>query len=85
MSYPRTRRGLLDEDNQGVVNILNAMVTASTVMMAELRRLEVLLRVFAVRIDARWIQFAVNRFVDSPSRTWDACDARAPDVFLQSI
>jgi hypothetical protein len=59
---------LLHEDNQAVVSILNAMVSASRPMMAELRRLEVMLRALGVRIEARWRPSEVNRYADALSR-----------------
>ena len=46
-----TRRILFHEDNQAVVQILNAMVSASRPMMAELRRLEVMLPALGVRME----------------------------------
>lgn len=54
-------------------------------MMAELRKLQVLLHVLGVRIEARWIPSAANRFADSLSRTWDPGDARATEALLTSI
>lgn len=60
VSEPRIRRILLHEDNQPVVHVMNTMVSASRPMMAELRRLEVLLRALGVRLEARWIPSAVN-------------------------
>ena len=65
VSSPRVRKVLLHEDNQAVVYILNAMVSASREMIVELRRLEVLLRALNVKLDARWIPSAVNRFADA--------------------
>jgi hypothetical protein len=50
------RQLLLHEDNQAVVSILNAMVSASPQMMKELRQLETMMRMFGVRIEARWIR-----------------------------
>jgi hypothetical protein len=38
VAQAETKRILLHEDNQAVVHILNAMVSASRPMMAELRR-----------------------------------------------
>jgi hypothetical protein len=43
----------LHEYNQAVVHILNAMVSYSRPMTAELRRLEVTLRALGVRMEAR--------------------------------
>jgi len=85
VSDRQVRRILLHEDNQAVVDALKAMVSASKPMMIELRRLEVLLRVLGIRIEARWIPSAVNRFVDSLSRTWDPGDAQASETLLASI
>ena len=85
ISDPRVRRLLLHEDNQAVVYILNAMVSASRDMMVELRKLEVVLRVLGVRLEARWIPSAVNKFADTLSRTWNPGDVRATDVLLRSI
>ena len=85
VSDPRVRRLLLHEDNQAVVYVLNAMVSASKEMMIELRKLEVLLKVLGARLEARWIPSAVNRFADTLSRTWDPRDARATDSLLHSI
>jgi hypothetical protein len=45
-----TKRIILQEDNQAVFRILNAMVSASCPMMAEIRRLEVVLRTLGVKI-----------------------------------
>jgi hypothetical protein len=50
------------------------MVSASRPMMAELRRLEVMLRTLGVKIETRWIPSAVNRYADSLSRPWDPGD-----------
>lgn len=52
VSDRRVRRLLLHEDNQAVVYILNSMVSASKEMMVELRRLEILLRVLGVKVEA---------------------------------
>jgi hypothetical protein len=49
-----TRQILLHNDNQSVVHILNAMISASRPMMAELRRLETTFHVLGVRVEARW-------------------------------
>lgn len=76
---------LLHEDNQAVVFILNAMVSTSPMMMDELRRLQVLLRALGVKIEARWLPSAVNRFADALSRTWDSADARDTDFLVNSI
>lgn len=70
VSEPSVRRILLHEDNQALMYVLNSMGSASKPMMAALRKLEVLMRVMGVKIDARWIQSVVNRFSDPLSRRW---------------
>lgn len=85
VSQPKVRRVLLHEDNQAVVYVLNAMVSASRPMMAELRRLQALMRALGVSIEARWLPSAVNRYADALSRVWDPGDARATDRLLRSI
>ena len=85
VSEAHTRHILLQEDKQAVSYIHKAMVSASKEMKVELRRLEVLLRVLGVRLEARWIPSTVNRFADALSRTWDTGDARTTDALLRSI
>lgn len=85
VSAPGVRKILLHEDNQAVVFVLNAMVSSSKPMMAELRKLEVLMRVQGVRLEARWIPSAVNKFADSLSRTWDPGDVRATESLSRSV
>jgi hypothetical protein len=80
-----TRRIFLHEDNQAVVHVLNAMVSASRPMMAELRRLEVMLRTLGVKLEARWIPSAINRYADALSRRWDPGDTSATDALVQSL
>jgi hypothetical protein len=80
-----TKRILLHEDNQAVVHILNAMVSASRPMMAELRRLEVMLRILGVKVEARWIPSAVNRYADALSRQWDPGDVCATEALVESL
>jgi hypothetical protein len=80
-----TRKLLLHEDNQSVVRILNAMVSASRPMMAELRRLETMMRVLGVRIEARWLPSAINRYADSLSRQWDPGDLCVTEQLVQSL
>lgn len=85
VSDPRVRRILLHEDNQAVVCVLNAMVSASKEMMAELRKLDALMKAMGVRIEARWLPSAVNKFADALSRTWDPGDARATSKIVESV
>lgn len=85
VSAPHVWRVLVQEDNQAVVYVLKAMVSASGPMMVELRKLEVLLRVLGVMMEARWIPSAVNRFADALSRTWDPGDIWATVSVTKSI
>jgi hypothetical protein len=80
-----TKRILLQEDNQVVVHILNAMVSTSRPMMAELRRLEVMLRILRVKVEARWIPSAVNRYADALARQWDPGDVCATEALVESL
>jgi hypothetical protein len=82
---PSTRKILLHEDNQAVVYILNAMVSSSTRMMQELRRLQAMMTALGVRIEARWLPSAVNRFADALSRQWDPGDVRATETLVRSL
>ena len=85
VSRPDVRKLLLHEDNQAVCFILSAMVSSSKPMMAELRRLYVMMRTLVVSIEARWLPSAVNRFADALSRTWDPGDVQATGNLLASI
>lgn len=81
---PSVQRLLLHEDNQAVVYVLNSMVSASRPMMAELRKLQALMAALGVKIEARWLPSAVNRFADGLSRTWDPGDTGATSTLLRS-
>lgn len=85
VSDPRIRTLLVHQDNQAVVHVLNAMVSASRPMMAELRKLHAILRRLGVRLDARWLPSAVNRFADSLSRTWDPGDIQVSPRLSREI
>lgn len=85
VTRPGVQKLLLHEDNQAVVYVLNAMVSASPAMMVELRRLEKLLKALGVTIEARWLPSAVNKFADALSRTWDPGDAQATAALVQSV
>jgi hypothetical protein len=85
VSREETRKILLHEDNQAVVYILNAMVSSSSRMMQERRRLQAMLHSLKVRIEARWIPSAVNRYADALSRQWDPGDVRATDELVRSL
>jgi hypothetical protein len=80
-----TKRNLLHEDNQAVAHILNAIVSASPPMMADLRRLQVMLREFGVRMEARRLPSAINRYADSLSRKWGPGDFRVTGELEQSL
>lgn len=85
VSGRKRRRIPLREDNQAVVSIINAMVSASKPMMTELRKLNVFLHELDIKLEARWIQTAVNRFADALSRTWNQGDVRASRTLVQTI
>lgn len=68
------RRVLLHEDNQAVVSIPNAIVSAWRPIMAELQKLASLLKGMGLQIEARRIPSAVKRFANSLPRTWDPRD-----------
>jgi hypothetical protein len=85
LAQAETRRILLHEDNQAVVHILNAMVSASRPMMAEIRRLEVMMRALGVRMEETWLPSAFNRYADSLSRQWDPGDVRVTEELVQSL
>jgi hypothetical protein len=76
VAQAETKRILFYEDSQVVVHILNAMFSASRPIMAELPRLDVTLRALGVRMEARWLPSAVNRYADSLLRQWDPGDVR---------
>lgn len=63
----------------------NGMVSESKLMMAEPGKLEVLMRLRGVRLNARWIPSAVNKFADSMSRTWDLGEMRATGLLSRSV
>lgn len=85
VSDPKVKKILLHEDNSAVVHILNSMVSASPSMMSELRKLRMLLQGLGVRLEAKWIPSAVNRFADALSRTWDPGDIHASRHLTDSI
>lgn len=73
--HPPASEGILaDEENQAVVIVLNEMVSESKKMMYEIRKLDVLLCVQGVRLEARLINYTVKTFADSLSREWDPID-----------
>lgn len=76
---------LLHEDNQAVVFILNAMVSASPVMRWSCVKLKALLQALRVRIVAQWLPSAINRFADALSRIWDPNEALDTDTLVSSI
>lgn len=84
-SRPDVAKLLLHEDKQAVVFILNAVVSASPVMMEEIRRLQALLKALGVKIEARWLPSGVNSFANALSHTWVSAGARATDTLVSSI
>jgi hypothetical protein len=54
-------------------------------MMQELRRLQAMMVALGVRIEARWLPSAVNRFADALSRQWDPGDVRATETLVRSL
>lgn len=85
MSDPRTRHILLQQDNQAVVNIVNAMVSTSKPMMVELHKLQKTLQALGLQLCSRWIQSPVNRFADRLSQTLHPVDSRVYWRLLHSI
>lgn len=74
VSRPEVHRLFLHKANMAVCYILNAKTSASKLMSAELRRLQAMMRLMGVQIEARSLPSAVNRFADALSRTWDPGD-----------
>ena len=66
-------------ENRAVVAVLNAMVSASRPIMVELWKLEVLMRLLGVKIEAKRFPSAVNRIPDSFSKKWDPGDDKAEE------
>lgn len=52
--------------------------------MGELWKLNALLQALRMRIEARWLPIAVNRFADALSRTWNPLDTEATASLLRS-
>jgi hypothetical protein len=53
--------------------------------MAELRGLDVMLRILGVKLEARWLPSAVNRYADALSRQWDPGDFCATEALVESL
>jgi hypothetical protein len=85
MAKAETKRILLHEDNQAVLHILNDMVSSSRPMIAEIRRLEVMLRILGVKMEAGWISSAENRYADAFSRQWDPGDVCDIEALVESL
>jgi hypothetical protein len=78
----RGRRVKLFEDNQAVMYIINKLSTKSPEIMAELRRLWLLLDTNDIRLRAEYIRSAENVFADALSREPDDEDwAFNPSLF----
>lgn len=65
---------LLHVDNQAVVQITNAFVSSSRLVMAELRRLKKELDFKGLYLKAEWLQSVSNRFADALSRRFHCGD-----------
>lgn len=76
---------LIHIDNLAVVRILSNMVSASPVLMQELRLLHQLLVKMKIQIRANWLPSAMNRHADRLSRTWNAHDVMARTSVLTSL
>ena len=72
-------------DNQAVVYIVRAMVSASKVLMKELRILERLLRALKVTVDIKWLPSGENVHADRLSRQWDPTDLQVTRRVLNSL
>ena len=62
------QRLLLHVENQAIVHVTNALVSASRPMMRELRKLKLCLDRLGLQIWSEWIQSVANRFADGISR-----------------
>lgn len=76
---------LVHIDNLAVVRILTNMVSASSELMMELRRLHSLLTDLKIEIKASWLPSALNQHADRLSRTWNEHDVMARTSLLASL
>jgi hypothetical protein len=70
ISRKETMKILLHEDNQAKVYILNAMVSSSSHIMQEIRRIQAMLHSLKVGIEYRWLLSAVNHYADALRGLW---------------
>lgn len=71
-------------DNQAVVYIVRAMVTASDEIMPELRRLKNVVDSRGIQL-VRWLPSAANRHADRLSRTWDPGEPQLTRSVIESL
>lgn len=76
---------LLHIDNQPVVHIANALVSASRSMMRELRRLKAVLDHHGIQIRADWIPSVANKFADGLSRRFPTGDLQIRRQLRRSV
>lgn len=76
---------LVHSDNQPVVRVLNAMVSASPALISDLRKLRSLLLALGVQIEARRMPSAANRFADALFRTWRTYDLRTTKCLVEDL
>lgn len=67
---------LLNVDNQAVVHITNAFVSASSPMMREPRLLKVVLDHLGLQIQSEWIPSVANKFTDALARRFPRGDLK---------
>lgn len=79
------RRVLLHGDNQSVVHVLNAFISASAALMTELRRLKVVLDELGIVVSAQWLPSVMNRFADALSRRLSRRDVQILPRLRRSI
>lgn len=79
------RELLMYVDNQSVVHITNAFVTASRPMMRELRRLKLVLDRLGLHVKAEWIPSVANRFADCLSRRFPRGDLQIRRQLRRSV
>lgn len=85
VSDPTVCRLLVHEENQAVISILNAMVSASKAMMTELLLLQRVLTAKDITIESPWILSAVNSYAEYLSGTRDPSDVRVSRSLVVSV
>ena len=76
---------LLHVDNQAVVHVINALVSASRPMMRELRRLKSVLDRNGIHIRSEWIPSVANKFADALSRRFSRGDLQIRRQLRRSV